>query len=713
MIDFKEAKKLEYALKALDQEMQDLMSASVSQPEAVKAAADRLLMKQAVHSLSRVSVDELAQAKASIRVGALKSAGFTDLGQLHAASDSELAGIKGIGQAQVTAIRDLLAKFCDQLSKNETIRLDGADSSPDHLALVLKLDQCLKGDALREESKALADQLHVFVEDVSGRLKIRNRFRWLFSGAGAKETTLRAFMEMKAFFETPLFIRVSRLVASWQEIRGQSEDAALHDFREKAADFYALLESLAGSRMPRQLIYSSIPAQLAASIDAAPLDLTGFSGHLRAYQTFGVKYILTQKRVLLGDEMGLGKTIQAIGAMVHLENEAPGRHFLVVCPASVLVNWCREIRKFSPIRPCLIHGAGWEAALAQWQKGGGAAVTNYEMMEKLADHIDGKMRLAMLIIDEAHYIKNPDAKRTKNIRCLDEESERILLMTGTPLENHVEEMCSLIDFIRPDMADEVRQNAYAAHIAGFREMLAPLYLRRLREHVLSELPSVEYEIEWCSMTDADRAFYAAAVMDRNFQAMRRISFLQEDMGSSAKALRLLELTTQAAEEKRKVIVYSFFRETVSKMAALLGSRCVGVITGSLPPAERQQVIDRFTQAPEGSVLVCQVQAGGTGLNIQTASVVIFCEPQIKPSLTNQAVSRVYRMGQSRNVLVFHLLCEGTVDEAVMERTALKQETFDAYAAVSSAAEAEAELADHEWIADIIEKERQKYLPAIL
>ena len=112
------------------------------------------------------------------------------------------------------------------------------------------------------------------------------------------------------------------------------------------------------------------------------------------------------------------------------------------------------------------------------------------------------------------------------------------------------------------------------------------------------------------------------------------------------------------------------------------------------------------------MLVCQIQSGGTGLNIQAASVVIFCEPQIKPSLTRQALSRVYRMGQVRTVLVYHLLCEDTVDEAVMKILDTKQIEFDLFAEESVLADAADDLADREWIGSVIEEERRKYLPAI-
>jgi SNF2 family DNA or RNA helicase len=129
--------------------------------------------------------------------------------------------------------------------------------------------------------------------------------------------------------------------------------------------------------------------------------------------------------------------------------------------------------------------------------------------------------------------------------------------------------------------------------------------------------------------------------------------------------------------------------------------------------ERQNVIDSFGEAEPGSVLVCQVQAGGTGVNLQAASAVIFCEPQIKPSLEKQAAARVHRMGQTDRVLAIRLISEDTVDEAVLPLLEKKQAEFDAFAEESAAADAAAALADQDWIRAVVEEERQKYLPAVV
>ena len=168
---------------------------------------------------------------------------------------------------------------------------------------------------------------------------------------------------------------------------------------------------------------------------------------------------------------------------------------------------------------------------------------------------------------------------------------------------------------------------------------------------------------------------------------------------------------EASADGRKILIFSFFLDTLDKISAIFGSRCSGIINGSIPPARRQEIIDSFDSAPAGSVLAAQIQSGGTGLNIQSASVVIICEPQYKPSTEMQAISRAYRMGQTRNVMVHRLLCENTVEERIMQILWEKQEEFNTFADESSAARMDMEL-DSTTINSIMNDEirriREKY-----
>ena len=306
-------------------------------------------------------------------------------------------------------------------------------------------------------------------------------------------------------------------------------------------------------------------------------------------------------------------------------------------------------------------------------------------------------------MDEAHYIKNPGARRSINVKNLSVYAEHLLFMTGTALENKVDEMISLIRILQPEIASKVQGMVFMASAPQFREAVSPVYYRRKREDVLTELPELIESREWCTLTRNEETFYEQAVLSKNYAEARRVSWNVDDLKDSSKAARLLELIDEVKSDGRKVIVFSFFRDTLRKVSMLLGDLCMNPINGSVTPQRRQEIIDEFDKAPAGTVLVAQIQAGGTGLNIQSASVVILCEPQFKPSIENQAISRAYRMGQTRNVLVYRLLCENTVDEKIMSTLESKQAIFDAFADKSMAAMASCDL-DERTLGNIIEEE---------
>ena len=224
--------------------------------------------------------------------------------------------------------------------------------------------------------------------------------------------------------------------------------------------------------------------------------------------------------------------------------------------------------------------------------------------------------------------------------------------------------------------------------------------------MLTELPELIENQEWCTLLPQEEAIYENAVLGKQYNEARRVSWNVNDLSNSSKASRMLELIEEAESEGRKVIVFSFFLDTIRKLSLLLGSKCTDPINGSVSPQRRQEIIDNFDRAPAGTVLLAQIQAGGTGLNIQSASVVILCEPQFKPSIENQAISRAYRMGQTRNVLVYRLLCQNTVDERIMEILEQKQAAFDAFADKSDAAKESLEL-DEKTFGNIIKEEIER------
>jgi SNF2 family DNA or RNA helicase len=302
--------------------------------------------------------------------------------------------------------------------------------------------------------------------------------------------------------------------------------------------------------------------ELISEIEKQPFDEEILDLTLRRYQVFGTKYILHQKRVLLGDEMGLGKTIQAIAAMAELSEQ--GRtHFLVAAPLSILRNWEREIRRACQLTPYVIHGDK-RNEYRLWINKGGVAITNYETLLKL--EIPEDLQIDLIAADEAHYLKNPKARRTQAFLKFADRSEYIVYMTGTPLENNVDEFCYLLSCLSPETAREVQDIRYLAKAELFRKKIASVYLRRRREDVLQELPEITWSNEWTDMTFSEFEAYRDSVMAGNFMEMRRVSW---NALESMKAARLLELCNDAASEHRKVIVFSYFRETLQFVEKLL------------------------------------------------------------------------------------------------------------------------------------------------
>ena len=306
---------------------------------------------------------------------------------------------------------------------------------------------------------------------------------------------------------------VSALIEKYNEYSVPGDDECRADFEARSAYYYSELEKIdKGTAARIENFRSGLPGELAEAVDSYPLKLGNFKATLRSYQQFGTKYILRQKKVLLGDEMGLGKTVQAIAAMTALCEEG-ATHFLVVCPASVVVNWSREIKKFSDIETTVIRGGDF-GAVRRWVSCGGAAVTTYDSISRFG--LPEGFTYAMLIADEAHYVKNPEAKRSQFLKVLSRRTDRILFMTGTPLENRVDEMCAIVRFLNEDIAAQINELKYISSAPQFRQALAPVYLRRTREDVLQELPELIEKEQWCDMGADEKERYYLSVMSGNF-----------------------------------------------------------------------------------------------------------------------------------------------------------------------------------------------------
>ena len=697
--------KTEY--KDLENYLKELQKISMCEANAKSQVRQKIgpaLESSVCDTLKSVSVDELNTVGHNIRVSALKNAGVNTMYDLSKLSLSKLDSIPGIGKQTATVIRQLSDKMIREIKKTTSLKLNLDNLTNESESLISALYTYIGIVPLVSKSKELLKDYRKEVKEALSAAKVsKNGFRWFFASRVSKEKAAEGIEKIYQL-HTGDFGNLSREVTNgYKEINSAKKDDYIADFQMRSSSYYAQLEKVGGSRIDKTAISGTIDDELVMKVSAYPINLSGLNATLRSYQEFGVKYALCQEKALLGDEMGLGKTIQAISAFISLASEGK-THFMVVCPASVVVNWTREISKFSYLTAHKVHG-DVETALNNWITSGGVAVTTFETISKFT--LPENVRIDMLVCDEAHYVKNPEANRTKALMEINKRCEKVLFMTGTAIENKVEEMCFLVSLLKADIASELENIKYLSKAEQFRKALAPVYLRRTREEVLKELPELIETEEWCEMNSTELSMYREAVKSGNFMAMRQVSWNVADGGHSQKAARLLELCDEAKEEGRKIIVFSFFRNTVNRVLALLGDRCIGPVTGDISLQKRQELVDEFTAAPAGSVLVSQVQAGGTGLNIQAASVVIFCEPQIKPSIEDQAMSRAYRMGQTRNVEVFRLLSDDSVDERILEILKTKQEIFDKFADESVVATDAEELTESAISHQIIEEEKKR------
>ena len=692
--NIKQTSEIDNRLKtALDGEKEELAQ--------LRKTADRFLEARFQETLQEMDVEMLSQGKQKIRVSYLRSAGIGNMWQLSKMSRQQLEALDGIGAQSAATIYDLTKRIVKNSREKLSVRIQSDQPTKADDALVTALFRLLVHNQQREQLHRIYEQHHkALTKEMAAAQKAASGFSWFFAPAKGREAAFAAANALQerlaGEFGDPAMIDAYEAV-----VNADLTECYAH-FRENAAQYYAALEKYCKQLPIAQNSKAGLPEELIAQIEAMQIDLTGLKATLRSYQDFGVRYAVHQKRTLLGDEMGLGKTIQAIAAMVAMK-AAGKHHFMVVCPASVLINWCREIQKFSDMEVTKIHGAD-EAALLHWRENGDIAVTTFESISRF--ELPEKFKFDFLVVDEAHYVKNPEAQRTVAMQKLLAKTDGVLYMSGTPLVNRVDEMCFLVSCLQPQLNARLEQLKLVSTAEQFRSELSGVYLRRVREDVLTELPELIEKEQWCELGSVERKIYREAVESGNLMAIRQVSWQVPELKDSSKAMRLWEICENAKEQGRKVIVFSFFRNTLQKVCTLLGDRCSQIISGDISPAVRQEIVDKFNAAEPGAVLVSQVQAGGTGLNIQAASVVVFCEPQLTPAIENQAIARAYRMGQTRDVLVYRLLADETIDERMLEILSTKQKEFDAFAEDSVIGDLQMQT-DTSWLTKLVQEEQKR------
>ena len=646
---------------------------------AFDAVRDRLVAEE-LNAVPLMRLKEMTEGR--VNLGPLDAAGFTTVGLALAAGAHRLQQVDGVGAKTASKVIAAARTLEQALRDTVRVRIDAVHRPSDHaqlLAALWDLEMATTAVADIEASlQPLESDLGRLIPAAAGAA---SRIKMAFSRRSTRQATRAAVEALNGrMTEAAQGGMAARVEDATRQLARPSPTAAelWSDYKRRAARYNGLLVEVGDQEPDLAASQGFLPEEIAARVRDHSLNTSLLKGiSLRGYQAFGAKFALCQQRAMLGDEMGLGKTIEALAVMSHLGAEG-ATHFLVVCPASVLINWTHEARRHSHLDAYRLHGAEMRRNLVSWTRRGGIGVTTYQALQLIepGDDVD----LSLVVVDEAHYVKNPKALRTRAVSQLMRYTDRVIFMTGTPMENRVEEFRSLVGHLQPAVANAVRTVDGLAGATRFRQTVAPVYLRRNQSDVLEELPEKIETEEWVELAGEDLDAYREAVRDRNFMAMRRAAFAPGTLEGSAKLGRLWEIVDEAVANDRKVVVFSYFRNVLDTVSDVLGDLALGPLTGSVSPIERQALVDDFTARAEPAVMVSQIEAGGVGLNMQVASVVILTEPQWKPSIEAQAVARCHRMGQVRPVDFHRLLAEDSVDERMLEVLAQKRLLIDQYVA---------------------------------
>lgn len=421
---------------------------------------------------------------------------------------------------------------------------------------------------------------------------------------------------------------------------------------------------------------------------------------LRPYQVGGYQWLSALFDMgfggILADEMGLGKSVQVISVMLARRGQGPS---LVVCPASLVYNWVAEFEKFAPeLDVVAVTGTAEERRQIRAQRGHEVFVTSYDLLRRDVEDYATE-QLWCVVLDEAQYIKNHQTLAAKAVKTLN-ASHRIAL-TGTPVENRLSELWSIFDFLMPGLLGgyERFRDRYELPIADgdedaahtLRSAVEPFVLRRLKADVLADLPEKLEQVVACRMPRAQRELYQAreqalresiagqegALGGERMQVLAELTRLRqlccdprlvyEDYdGGSCKLDAIWQLVSSALDAHVKVLVFSQFTSFLSLIAERLDNEDTPyyTITGSTPKQRRLDLVNAFND-DDTPVFLVSLRAGGTGLNLVGASVVIHADPWWNAAVQNQATDRAHRIGQTRDVTVYKVIAAHSIEERIL------------------------------------------------
>ncbi|MBP2267041.1 SNF2 family DNA or RNA helicase [Pseudarthrobacter sp. PvP004] len=427
------------------------------------------------------------------------------------------------------------------------------------------------------------------------------------------------------------------------------------------------------------------PAKLIRDFSALGLGIDLFP-----YQQVGAEFMVAMAErgvgVLLADQMGLGKTAQAIALLLDQRGRGPS---LIVCPASLLRNWTREIGQVAPALTITTHAGPLRTGVASGLARHDVVITSYETLVSDMSFLSD-IPWNVLALDEAQMIRNPETGRAQSVKGL---SRRVsLALTGTPVENRLLDLWSIAEFVVPALlgSREAFDEAFPDELEraeSLGQIIAPVTLRRLVADVATDLPELVHVETAFELPEDAKGRYAqiATASAGPLAAITALRVLcahaeENDWGpgesAAPKAEHTMRIVAEAFSSGEKVLVFASFQQALDRMFEAVKARQPGaflaVIDGRVPVPDRQTIIDLFTAFPGPGALFMNPQAAGVGLNITAANHVIHFNPEWNPALTSQATARAHRRKQTLPVTVHHLFYENTVEEDALLRSDWKR-----------------------------------------
>ena len=498
--------------------------------------------------------------------------------------------------------------------------------------------------------------------------------------------------------------------------------------RRLPEDFLRLADALAGRgdidlgedalgfarRLAEQAAQRQRARDIGEAIRASGGRLPGVTARLYPYQVEGVAFLAANGRALLADDMGLGKTLQAISAAAWLHSHAEVERILVICPASLKQQWAREIRKFTGQEARVIQGPAATRA-AQYRGSSGFLIVNYELVLRDGSIIAEILRPDLVILDEAQRIKNWRTKIAAAVKRI--PSRYAFVLTGTPLENRLEDLYSLMQVVDQKVLGPLWRYLVDFHITdergkvlGYRNLselrrrLAPVMLRRDRQLVRDQLPDriesrLDIPLDACQQELHDAGIQAAGILAQiakrrpltpgesnrlmaNLQQARMAcdaaGLVDKETEGSPKLDELANLLDELClQSGLKAVVFSQWEQMtrmVEERVRALGLGCIR-LHGGVPTAKRGDLIDRFNE-DDGCQVFISTDAGGVGLNLQTASVLVNLDIPWNPAVLDQRIARVHRLGQTRKVQIILLVAAESYECRVLELVQGKRNLFE-------------------------------------